>query len=610
MTEFVMGPSVVPALQLVALRQLPKNSLLNGTQDERNGGYNVGEESMACLTNLADSSGCPWSSIGCHWSKQTAEKSSGCLVLRKSNGLEELFCAVAQQSEVGFLSDRKSDSTGESKSSGADNLICISDGEVRISCKRKAYVHNGGRLKGDIASERDDTMDTGTYQLDHDRKDNCGQHSPECNTSHLKPQVEKLGWKNGRHAENRRKRWAQSDPMLDIWKAVSASRHAAPFRRPVALLDDYNSIIRQPIDLSTIRRQLESDESYNLESLRRDLMLMVTNALVYNKSGTETYDMAVKLKAHACRLFEGDGKDSILFGYKASSLGNSSKSAVKVSKAKAALQNAAELFNECESLPLAPVKKHRTMRRPRTCINNDGGGLRSDVANGAAMDNISEEEAAAVLICFSSGQAGDEKHAPSMSKVAKLESPRKRLKRVETEIDESYSCSDTPDDISHTDHNLMAVNLSIMTTSLRPATATSLRGIEIRPMLEESEKYRYWTAMDISQTKKFENLGVSVSVINEDPRGTSTISNRDENAVGNQRSERTCMGLKHKWQERWRMQSAASSESSGPMQQSSDAVGVNTFVDKYSMEDGSGAETNYRPFPQTAGAYSSVAPLV
>jgi hypothetical protein len=83
-----------------------------------------------------------------------------------------------------------------------------------------------------------------------------------------------------RQSDTRRRRWAQADPLLEIWKAVSASKHAAPFRRPVASLGDYDAIVYQRMDLSTIRRHLENELTYSINDLHRDLILTVTNALV------------------------------------------------------------------------------------------------------------------------------------------------------------------------------------------------------------------------------------------------------------------------------------------------------------------------------------------
>jgi len=58
-----------------------------------------------------------------------------------------------------------------------------------------------------------------------------------------------------------------------------------------------------------------------------------------------------------------------------------------------------------DDLPLAPFKKHRTLRRLRPCISSDSVGLASsaEAVSGAAMDSSSEEEVAAMLICISSG---------------------------------------------------------------------------------------------------------------------------------------------------------------------------------------------------------------
>jgi hypothetical protein len=58
-----------------------------------------------------------------------------------------------------------------------------------------------------------------------------------------------------------------------------------------------------------------------------------------------------------------------------------------------------------DDLPLAPFKKHRTLRRLRPCISSDSVGLASsaEAISGAAMDSSSEEEVAAMLICISSG---------------------------------------------------------------------------------------------------------------------------------------------------------------------------------------------------------------
>lgn len=133
--------------------------------------------------------------------------------------------------------------------------------------------------------------------------------------------------------------------------------------------------------------------------------------------------------------------------------------------------------------------------------------------------------------------------------------------------------------------------------SAGPSPAASLQGLETRPTSGEPDKYVYVTAMESSQTKKVERSGFSQNV--QAPLGTTASISGQEACPGSGRSERACMGLKHKWQERWRMQSAAIPENSPALQQSTEPVGSQPCAgDKYAMEGVSGAELNYRPFPQ------------
>jgi hypothetical protein len=48
----------------------------------------------------------------------------------------------------------------------------------------------------------------------------------------------------------------------------------------------------------------QNELTYSINDLHRDLILTVTNALVYNKKGSDVYNMALKLRAHITKLFE------------------------------------------------------------------------------------------------------------------------------------------------------------------------------------------------------------------------------------------------------------------------------------------------------------------
>lgn len=114
-------------------------------------------------------------------------------------------CAVAQQAEVGFLSDQKRDSIDESKSGGADNLTSMSCEELRKSCHKDGLtLVDAVQFKEVTAHEQAPAIDMGIYQaMECDRNDGYGHHSSECNASNVKPQSEKLGWRNvGRYLCN------------------------------------------------------------------------------------------------------------------------------------------------------------------------------------------------------------------------------------------------------------------------------------------------------------------------------------------------------------------------------------------------------------------------
>lgn len=54
--------------------------------------------------------------------------------------------------------------------------------------------------------------------------------------------------------------------LLVLWKSINANKYALPFRQPVNRADapGYDKIIKQPMDLSTIRARIESGASANL----------------------------------------------------------------------------------------------------------------------------------------------------------------------------------------------------------------------------------------------------------------------------------------------------------------------------------------------------------
>jgi len=89
-------------------------------------------------------------------------------------------------------------------------------------------------------------------------------------------------------------------------KMYALEPEAGPFRTPVdpnALgIPDYFEIIRTPMDMSSIRRKLETGVYKDPWEYISDVFLMFENAWVYNKKNSRVYKYCTKL----CEVFEAD----------------------------------------------------------------------------------------------------------------------------------------------------------------------------------------------------------------------------------------------------------------------------------------------------------------
>ncbi|XP_051749752.1 bromodomain-containing protein 3b isoform X6 [Ctenopharyngodon idella] len=88
-----------------------------------------------------------------------------------------------------------------------------------------------------------------------------------------------------------------------ILKEMLSKKHAAyawPFYKPVdaeALeLHDYHEIIKQPMDLSTVKKKMDSREYQDAQSFAADIRLMFSNCYKYNPPDHEVVAMARKLQ--------------------------------------------------------------------------------------------------------------------------------------------------------------------------------------------------------------------------------------------------------------------------------------------------------------------------
>ena len=74
-----------------------------------------------------------------------------------------------------------------------------------------------------------------------------------------------------------------------------------PATDPVKLgIPHYPKIVKKPMDLSTMRKKLDSGEYPNANKFKEDFALMIRNCMAFNPAGTVVHDAGVELQ----RAFE------------------------------------------------------------------------------------------------------------------------------------------------------------------------------------------------------------------------------------------------------------------------------------------------------------------
>mmetsp|Transcript_7605 Transcript_7605/g.22550 ORF Transcript_7605/g.22550 Transcript_7605/m.22550 type:complete len:224 (-) Transcript_7605:2087-2758(-) len=110
-----------------------------------------------------------------------------------------------------------------------------------------------------------------------------------------------------------------------IISAIAALDHAVYFLHPVdaaALgLPDYFEVIKQPMDLETVRAKLHECQYTSIDAFARDIYLVFDNATKYNLPGTHVHSCATILKRHFTqelgKISGGSGYLSALKSYSA-----------------------------------------------------------------------------------------------------------------------------------------------------------------------------------------------------------------------------------------------------------------------------------------------------
>ncbi|KAI9303522.1 hypothetical protein BJ944DRAFT_101408 [Cunninghamella echinulata] len=95
--------------------------------------------------------------------------------------------------------------------------------------------------------------------------------------------------------DQRQKSWQKNVNLL--WREIANHKNGAMFMNPIkeAQAPLYYDVVKYPMDLKTIKNRIRDGVIRTTAEFERDVILMLTNSLMYNKEGTEIYQMALEM---------------------------------------------------------------------------------------------------------------------------------------------------------------------------------------------------------------------------------------------------------------------------------------------------------------------------
>jgi len=104
--------------------------------------------------------------------------------------------------------------------------------------------------------------------------------------------------------EIERQVWKKS--ILAVLGRIMQHKHAHLFNSPVseAVAPEYRDLVYRPMDLGSIKKNIESGHIDSTEGMLRDINLVFLNAIMYNSSETEIYALTISMQSDANRMVE------------------------------------------------------------------------------------------------------------------------------------------------------------------------------------------------------------------------------------------------------------------------------------------------------------------
>lgn len=87
-----------------------------------------------------------------------------------------------------------------------------------------------------------------------------------------------------------------------VHSQISQHRYGTIFHNPIRKVEasDYHDIVKRPMDLKTIKARIKDGLISSSLEFQRDVYLMFANAMMYNRPGSEIYNMAEEVRLFIC----------------------------------------------------------------------------------------------------------------------------------------------------------------------------------------------------------------------------------------------------------------------------------------------------------------------
>uniref|UniRef100_UPI0037E871A4 bromodomain-containing protein 8 isoform X2 n=1 Tax=Semicossyphus pulcher TaxID=241346 RepID=UPI0037E871A4 len=221
------------------------------------------------------------------WAQQRPNKPSGDSVLEDSPLTERHPKALKAEDGLSFGRGESGSGTkvhneangavvcGEEEGDGAEGFLSEPDGEMELE---------------PAASESEDgySLHTASSSLQlHTTADSIPSSPASSQFSMCSEDLEAL---------QAQKIWKKA--IMLVWRAAANHRYANVFLQPVTdeIAPGYHSIVHRPMDLATIKKNIETGLIRTTAEFQRDIMLMFQNAVMYNSLDHDVYHMALEMQ--------------------------------------------------------------------------------------------------------------------------------------------------------------------------------------------------------------------------------------------------------------------------------------------------------------------------